>query len=218
MAPPLRAPLGGGRLRQAGETVRTALPATYARLSDADLAARANLGDDLALTALIERYQSKVSKLTAHLLDDIEDARDVTQQAWIKAWKGLARYRGSSEFFTWIYRIATFAGYDFLRKRGRRKEFGVEDDAVFDSMQDVDAPASQTSRPDHQLERQELRTAFFAALEQLSPKHKTVLVLREIEGLSYDEIAEATKSRRGTVMSRLYHARRKIQELLQEQP
>jgi len=183
-----------------------------------DLVDRARDGDEDAFGELMQMYYERTYSVVFNLLRNIEDARDVTQQAWIKAWKGLARYRGRSEFFTWIYRIATFAGYDFLRKRGRRKEFGVEDDAVFDSMQDVDAPASQTSRPDHELERQELRTAFFAALEQLSPKHKTVLVLREIEGLSYDEIAEATKSRRGTVMSRLYHARQKIQELLQEQP
>ena len=183
-----------------------------------DLVDRARNGDEDAFGELMQMYYERTYSVVFNLLHNIEDARDVTQQTWIKAWKGLARYRGSSEFFTWIYRIATFAGYDFLRKRGRRKEFGVEDDAVFDSMQDVDAPASQTSRPDHELERRELRMAFFTALEQLSPKHKTVLVLREIEGLSYDEIAEATKSRRGTVMSRLYHARRKIQELLQEQP
>jgi RNA polymerase sigma-70 factor (ECF subfamily) len=183
-----------------------------------NLVDRARDGDEDAFGELMQMYYERTYSVVFNLLHNIEDARDVTQQAWIKAWKGLARYRGSSEFFTWIYRIATFAGYDFLRKRGRRKEFGVEDDAVFDSMQDVDAPASKTSRPDHELERQELRTAFFTALDKLSPKHKTVLVLREIEGLSYDEIAEATKSRRGTVMSRLFHARRKVQELMQEQP
>lgn len=181
-----------------------------------DLVDKARGGDQEAFGELMQMYYERTYSVVYNLLRNVEDARDVTQQAWINAWKGLKRYRGSSEFFTWIYRIATFAGYDFLRKRARRKEFGVEDDAILDRAQDIDTPASQAARPDHDLQRQELRTAFFEALEQLSPKHKTVLVLREVEGLSYDEIAKVTRSRHGTVMSRLYHARRKIQELIQE--
>jgi len=201
--PPLRPQFGDGRLRQLGETVRTAFPATYARLSDADLAARANLGDDLALNALIERYASKVSKMTAHLLDDIEDARDAAQECLLKVSTRLRQFRGEAHFSTWLHRLVVNTCRDVgARQQLRRTE-------------DLDLADGATD-PSRLALIAELRRELTHQISRLSAEQQQVLVLRDAFGFSYDEIARSLRVPVGTVKSYVHRARLSLRANLEE--
>ena len=208
MAPPLRAPLGDGRLRQFGETVRIALPATYARLSDADLAARANLGDDLALTALIERYQSKVSKLTAHLLDDIEDARDAAQDCLLKVSTRLRQFRGDAHFSTWLHRLVVNTCRDVGARQQLRR--GEDLDLALERF------ACETTDPFGRALIDDLRRELVQKLSRLSAEQRQMLVLRDAFGFTYEEIARSLRVPVGTVKSYVYRARISLRADLEE--
>ena len=208
MAPPLRAPLGDGRLRQFGETVRTALPATYARLSDADLAARANLGDDLALTALIERYQSKVSKLTAHLLDDIEDARDAAQDCLLKVSTRLRQFRGDAHFSTWLHRLVVNTCRDVGARQQLRR--GEDLDLALERF------ACETTDPFGRALIADLRRELVQKLSRLSAEQRQMLVLRDAFGFTYEEIARSLRVPVGTVKSYVHRARISLRADLEE--
>ncbi len=208
MQPPLRPQFGDGRLRQLGETVRTALPATYARLSDADLAARANLGDDLALNALLERYSAKVSKLTAHLLDDIEDARDAAQECLLKVSTRLRQFRGEAHFSTWLHRLVVntcrdLGAYQQLR---RTEELELLRNTF----------ASGTFDPMRLALLGDLRRELSHQLSRLSAEQQQVLVLRDAFGFSYEEIARFLPAPVGTVKSYVYRARLSLRANLEE--
>jgi RNA polymerase sigma-70 factor (ECF subfamily) len=176
------------------------------------LARRAKAGDEEAFGELVRLYHGRVFALAYQIVNNEDDAREMAQQAWIKAWRRLGGFRGDAGFYTWMYRVTTRVCLDFLRKRGRRQELPLDD--ALEPTPDVGAePAPSVSpRPDRQLERKEIRDAFEAALQTLSPEHRTTLVLREVEGLSYAEIAKTMRCRKGTVMSRLYYARRYLRE------
>ena len=208
MAPPLRAPLGDGRLRQFGETVRTALPATYARLSDADLAARANLGDDLALTALIERYQSKVSKLTAHLLDDIEDARDAAQDCLLKVSTRLRQFRGDAHFSTWLHRLVVNTCRDVGARQQLRR--GEDLDLALERF------ACETADPFGRALIDDLRRELVQKLSRLSAEQRQMVVLRDAFGFTYEEIARSLRVPVGTVKSYVHRARISLRADLEE--
>jgi RNA polymerase sigma-70 factor (ECF subfamily) len=208
VAPPLRAPRGDGRLRQFGETVRTALPATYARLSDADLAARANLGDDLALTALIERYQSKVSKLTAHLLDDIEDARDAAQDCLLKVSTRLRQFRGDAHFSTWLHRLVV----NTCRDVGARQQLRRGEDLDLG----LERFACETTDPFRRALIDDLRRELVQKLSRLSAEQRQMLVLRDAFGFTYEEIARSLRVPVGTVKSYVHRARISLRADLEE--
>ena len=208
MQPPLRPQFGDGRLRQLGETVRTAFPATYARLSDADLAARANLGDDLALNALIERYASKVSKMTAHLLDDIEDARDAAQECLLKVSTRLRQFRGEAHFSTWLHRLVVNTCRDVgARQQLRRTE---DLDLARDNLADGATDPSRLALI------AELRRELTHQISRLSAEQQQVLVLRDAFGFSYDEIARSLRVPVGTVKSYVHRARLSLRANLEE--
>lgn len=208
MPPQLRAPLGDGRLRQLGETVRTAIPATYARLSDADLAARAKLGDDLALNELIERYAGKVSKLTSQLLDDIEDARDAAQEALLKVSLRLRQFRGEAQFSTWLHRLVVNTCRDVgAHQRLRRTE---DLDIARDNV------ADEASDPSGRALVADLRRELMQHLSRLSAEQQQVLVLRDAFGFSYEEIARSLRVPVGTVKSYVHRARMSLRTNLEE--
>ena len=147
------------------------------------------------------------------------DAWDLSQEAFIKAWKALPKFESRARCSTWLFRISHNVVYDWMRKR-RIQGDGELNDEVFDVGKiDLGAPTApqQGQRPDQVLEQRELRQRINQALDKLSVQHREVVVLREVQGLDYKEIAEIIGSSLGTVMSRLYYARQKLQQHLQSE-
>lgn len=175
---------------------------------------RARGGDEDAFGELVKMYYQRVYGLLFGIVGNVDDAKEVAQQAWVKAWSKLHTFKQDAEFFTWVYRIASNAGLDFLRHRARRREESFPEGGDGYGNAQPDLAASERSRPDREAEHAEIGRLFHEALAELTPEHRTTLTLREVDGLSYDEIARVMECRKGTVMSRLFYARRKIQERL----
>ncbi len=173
---------------------------------DAALAARARTGDMEAFEVLVKQYRNDVFALSYHFVRNREEAWDLSQEVFVKAHRGLGRFRGDASFKTWLLRITANQCKDFLKKRRL-------DTVAFDDTRAVDAPSSMRD-PRAASEASELGSAILAALDQLPMKHRTAFVLREFDGLSYDEMAQAMGCNIGTVMSRLHHARKKLRNLL----
>ena len=146
-----------------------------------------------------------------------QDAWDLAQESFLKAWKSIGRFRGQSSFYTWIYRIVMNVTIDWLRKK--QVKGGAEfDDAI--QLREID-PASKTvpkpeALPHQTMERDEIRARIEKAIGQLSPEHRAVILMKEIDEMQYHEIAEALGCSIGTVMSRLFYARKKLQSLLRD--
>ncbi len=141
-----------------------------------------------------------------------DDAREVAQLAWVKAWQRLGSYKEESKFFTWLYRIAVNTALDHLRQVRRKREVGLEDEYGREARPAPEWSGGQAQAPDEEAAQDDVRRVFREALDRLSPEHRTALVLREVEGRPYKEIAQAMGCRIGTVMSRIFYARRLIQE------
>lgn len=171
-------------------------------------------GDEAAFGELMQAYHQRVYGVLIGMVRNADDARDLSQTAWIKVWNKLDTFKGDADFYTWLYRVTTYVGLDFIRKRNRKREVDLLDEMQPDRDADSRVAPSVQSRPDHAAEKGEIRDVFDAALATLSPEHQTTLMLREVEGLSYDEIAKVMKCRRGTVMSRIFYARKSMQEKL----
>jgi RNA polymerase sigma-70 factor (ECF subfamily) len=186
---------------------------------DSELVERAQEGDREAFQTLVERYQEKVYSICYGKVKDEQDAKDVSQDVFIKVFRYIENFNQESSFYTWLYRIAVNTSIDFLRKRSRRKEVDYDDTIQTD--EDVEGgellmPSKLGIDPDKELGRKELREKMLEALDSLSDKHRTILTLREVEGLSYKEMADVLEISKGTVMSRLYHARQYFQEALDD--
>ena len=195
----------------------SAKAAVDAQVEDRALVSRAQGGDRVAFSQLLKRYERRVYSVANSVLRNPEDARDVTQEAFWKAYNALSSFDGQAQFFTWMYRITVNLAIDYLRKRrGLRVEF---DDARSNGEGEGADPTGLSPRrlgfdPQRAFEDQELRGQLGRALDQLSPAHRAVLVLREVEGLAYQEMADVVGCSIGTIMSRLFHARKKMQALL----
>ena len=189
--------------------------------SDLEVIQRVRNGESEAFRLLVERYQGRAYRLALRVLRDEEAARDAVQDAFVKAFTALARFEGRSSFFTWFYRLVMNQCLDARRrdKSGREVEYeeggGQEllPEASLELIPEVDgvsfAPAAS-------LMRKELLEHLARAIEQLPPAARETLLLREVEGLSYAEIASALGIPKGTVMSRLHYARKQLQKLLVE--
>lgn len=175
-------------------------------------------GDLHSYKILVERYQKRVVTVAFGVLGNYEDAEDVAQDALIKAYKSISKFRGQSSFYTWLYRITINLCIDLKRKRYRHVETGVAEESTIDAIRGVDGDAymGKISGPEESFNQDELRKKLLQALSTLSDEHRAVIVLREIDGLSYEEMSEAIACSKGTVMSRLFHARKKLQALLVE--
>ncbi len=199
------------------------VPATAGgALDDRALVARAKSGDRLAFATLLRRYERRIYSVANAMLRNPDDAKDVCQEAFWKAHNALASFDGNAQFYTWMYRITVNLAIDYLRKRrGERVEF---DDARANGEGSAADPTGISPRrlgfdPARALEDRELGQQLERALAALSPAHRAVLILREVEGLSYQEMADVVGCSIGTIMSRLFHARKKMQSsLLEEQP
>ena len=175
--------------------------------SDAQLVGLAQTGDFAAFEELVRKYRNDVYGLAYHFLRNREEAWDVSQEVFIKTHRSLARFRGESSFKTWLMRITANQCKDHLKKRRL--------DAVpfNDELESHDAPSGVLG-PDSTVEAHELGEAITQALAALPIKHRTAFVLREFDGLSYEEMAKVMDCNLGTVMSRLHHARKKLQNSL----
>jgi RNA polymerase sigma-70 factor (ECF subfamily) len=181
------------------------------------LVRRAKRGDEKAFRTLMERYRRKVYSIAYGMVHNPEAAYDICQEVFIKVYRYLGSFQGSSSFYTWLYRISVNLSIDWLRKQGRHDLVDFDDSLLRrepDGAEALAVPKMQDSDPFKALGRKELRDQIARAFESLSEKHRAVLLLREVEGLSYDEIARALKIHKGTVMSRLHHARRNLQRAL----
>jgi RNA polymerase sigma-70 factor (ECF subfamily) len=181
---------------------------------DRQLVDDARRGDKGAFRALVQRYQRRAFSVALGMVHDPDDARDITQEAFLKVHKNLGTFEGDARFFTWMYRIVINLCIDHLRKkRGENVEF---DDARGHEEDDESgiAPRRLGFDPQQALSDRELRGRIQGALAKLSAPHRAVLLMREVEGLSYQEMAESAGVSIGTIMSRLFHARKKMQKLL----
>lgn len=180
------------------------------------LVQRVVAGDHRAFQTLVERYQRKVYTVAFGIVRNPDHAMDVTQDAFVKAYKNIAGFKGESAFYTWLYRIVVNVCIDRKRKDKRRAEVDYDDAISHPSDREMDAPvlASAIESPARALARAELREHMQKALGELSEAHREILVLREVEGMSYEELAEVLEVPKGTVMSRLFHARKNFQRAL----
>ena len=184
-------------------------------MTDQELAARARAGDQDAFEQLVLDNQNKVYSLAVRLVGDREEAADLAQEAFLKAWQGLSSFQGESSFSTWIYRLTTNVCIDYLRRKKRRQEV---EPAV--SLDDEDSgwaePADAGQDPQRKLEEAERSRALSRGLERLPEHQRQVLVMRELSGLSYQEIGAATGLDLGTVKSRIARARLALRKILLE--
>ncbi len=187
--------------------------------AETKLVERAQDGDRQAFQQLVENYQRKVYGVCMGMLKDPADSQDVSQEVFIKVYRYLDKFNFESSFYTWLYRITVNKCIDYIRKQKRKKEVDYDDGILREDEVEGDddiLPSRLGVHPDKVYGRKELRAKMLEALKTLSEKHRTILVLREVEGLSYQEMAEVLDISKGTVMSRLYHARRYFQEAVEE--
>jgi RNA polymerase sigma-70 factor, ECF subfamily len=185
-------------------------------VDDRDLVHAAQRGDRDAFRTLFERYHRRAYALAFGVLRHQDDAMDVVQDAFIKAHKYLDKFEGTSSFFTWLYRIVMNLAIDHLRKHRRVKPVELDESQLEESgMESVGLlPRILGANPGRALQDKEIRARIDSALDDLSDNHRSVLVMRELEGLSYEEMAQAMECSKGTIMSRLFHARRNMQKRL----
>jgi RNA polymerase sigma-70 factor (ECF subfamily) len=182
---------------------------------DTSLVRDARRGDAQAFRALVERYQRRVYQLALGMVKDPDEAMDITQETFVRVHRYLPSFKGDSSFFTWTYRIATNLCLDSARRRGRSERVEMdESDAEIEAR--MDPPSAALAGPQRAALNAELKAKIDEALASLSENHRAILLLREVEGLSYEELAHALGIRKGTVMSRLFHARLKMQRKLRE--
>ena len=180
---------------------------------DRRLIMRAQTGDAGAFRLLVERHQRRVFAIALGLVRDEQDAREIAQEAFLRVYKGLPSFHGGSSFFTWLYRIVTNLSIDLMRKPSRREaelHFALEGDDNESAL----VPHATDADPFDVVRRGQLSLRIQRALETLPSYHRGVILMREVEGMSYEEMAEAMQVSKGTIMSRLFHARKKLQRAL----
>ena len=171
----------------------------------------ARQGDTAAFEQLVRLYEKLVYALTLRMCKNPEDAAEAAQEAFLSAWQGLPFFRGDASFSTWLYRLASNACVDLLRRESRHR--GAAGPSLNDEESNLDV-ADETPLPQEELERKELREQIELGLRSLTPDHREVLILREMHQLSYDEIAAVLEIDVGTVKSRINRARKQLRNFL----
>ena len=178
--------------------------------SDKQLVERVQRGDKRAFDVLTLKYQHKIVGLVSRYLNDADEVMDVTQEAFIKAYRALPRFRGDSAFYTWLYRIAINTAKNHLVSRSRRPpDTDIDVDGEF---QGDSVVLRDVGGPENAMARDQLGGVIFSAIEELPEELKVAVTLREFEGLSYEEIAEVMECPVGTVRSRIFRAREAIEK------
>ena len=181
--------------------------------SDQQLVERVQAGDKAAFDLLVRKYQHRVLKLVGRFVSDAAEAEDVAQEAFLKAYRALASFRGDSAFYTWLYRIAINTAKNALVSN-RRRPVDFDLDLQDPQQYDRHARLKEGDTPEGVLLTEEIRNVVERAMEQLPEDLRTAIILRELEGLSYEEIAEAMDCPVGTVRSRIFRAREAIDRKL----
>ena len=182
---------------------------------DSALIEKCRAGDVAAFEPLVEKYRQRVWRLAYNVLRDREEAWDVAQEAFIKAYQALPSFRGQSAFYTWLYRIAMNVAADRARSRAAQgRAFGTERVPEEDWERVITDPNPSEASPADTAVRREERRKIMQALDQLSEDHRRIIMLGDLEGLSYREIAETLEIPMGTVMSRLHNARKRLRDVL----
>ena len=188
---------------------------------DLTLVERVRTGDQRAFKLLVERYQRKVFSVAVGMLKDKEEARDVAQEAFIKVYRYLDHFKGDASFYTWLYRITVNICIDVIRKKGSSGSKGAVE---FDESVKMDVAEANIgalgsrlgTNPQKSALRAELAQRITEAIHQIPEAHRQILLLREVEGMSYEDLSRTLNIPKGTVMSRLFHARLKMQKILNE--
>jgi RNA polymerase sigma-70 factor (ECF subfamily) len=180
-------------------------PASDDSQTDRQLVTRVQHGERAAFDLLVIRYQSRVASIISRYIHDSQDVLDLTQESFVKAYRAITRFRGESAFYTWLYRIAVNTAKNHLESRGRRPQTVME---VDDAEQLDSAPGlRELGSPEKQMQRDQLQRAIDTALGELPEELRSALLLREFEGLSYEDIAKVLECPIGTVRSRIFRAR-----------
>lgn len=182
-------------------------------LLDAELVRRVQAGDTSAFDLLVQKYQHKVINLVGRFVSDQAECQDIAQDAFIKAYRAIDSFRGESQFYTWLYRIAANTAKNHLASRARKSPnyaIDVDDAEHFDG----ESGLKEYANPENMLLTDEIRATIFRAIENLPDDLKSAITLREIDGLSYEEIAEVMDCPIGTVRSRIFRAREAIDKEL----
>ncbi len=190
-------------------------------MDEKELVRQAKSGDSEAFRQLFERHNRRAYALALGVVRNPDDALDVVQDAFIKAHRYLPKFEGTSSFYTWLYRIVMNLAIDHLRKAKRAQQVDFNDalahiEGEGGASDDSLLPKILGADPGKSLVRKEMREHISIALQSLSENHRAVLVMRELEGLSYEEMAKAMDCSKGTIMSRLFHARKNMQQQLLE--
>jgi RNA polymerase sigma-70 factor (ECF subfamily) len=180
---------------------------------DRELVQRVQKGDKNAFDVLVRRYQYKIIKLISRYVSDPSEALDVSQEAFLKAYRALPGFRGDSAFYTWLYRIAINTAKNYLVAQGRRPP-GSDIDAQEAEQYDGQSHLKEYETPERVLLKDEIEKTVFRAIEDLPEDLRTAITLREFEGMSYEEIAQAMGCPIGTVRSRIFRAREAIDNKL----
>ena len=177
------------------------------------LVERVQKGDKRAFDLLINKYQHRIISLVSRYVSDPADAMDVAQEAFIKAYRAIDRFRGDSAFYTWLYRIAINTAKNWLVARKRRPP-ASDIDAADAEQYDIDSRLKERGTPENELMREEIERTVFDTISSLPEDLRTAIMLREMEGMSYEDIAVSMDCPIGTVRSRIFRAREAIDEKL----
>ncbi len=196
----------------------TARAAATEDTSVAELVEKARQGDKRAFGSLVELYKDKIYSYVSRMLQDPSEAQDVTQEAFVRAYEALPSFRGASSFRTWLYRIASNLAIDSVRGRKRRGRNAISLDQPLDTEEGELAPQlpEESRGPAEEALSQELQQEVQEAILELSPKLRPVLILYDLQGMSYREIAQTLGCPLGTVKSRLFNARNQLKDILEE--
>jgi RNA polymerase sigma-70 factor (ECF subfamily) len=181
--------------------------------SDQALVERVQKGDKRAFDLLVRKYQHKLIGVISRYIGDWSECQDVAQEAFVRAYRAIGSFRGDAQFYTWMYRIAINTAKNYLVSQGRRPP---TDDVMIDDAVQFDGTARlhESATPERELMRQEIEQTVFAVVKGLPEELRTAITLREVDGLSYEEIAETMNCPIGTVRSRIFRAREAIDEQL----
>lgn len=212
---------GSGYIGSSASQARDAAAVDESTIDDRQLVNAAQNGDQAAFRELYRRYHRKVYSIALAMVRNHEEAMDILQDSFVKVHRYLDRFEHNSSFYTWLYRLVKNQCIDHLRKNKRHRAAAYdekigEQSSLGPKTERARLELSNPNDPRSEVQRREIRAAVEACLGELSEKHRTVIVLREIQGLSYEEMAQACECSKGTIMSRLFHARRKMQAALKQ--
>jgi RNA polymerase sigma-70 factor (ECF subfamily) len=201
----------GPRARESSEAL-----ADSPVVAEMELVRRARKGDMAAYDDLVRRYQERIYATIYHMTSNHEDANDLAQEAFIKAYQALKSFKGGSSFYTWVYRIAVNKTINFLKQRKNRSQMSLND-LDFNAEHDPDLVALISDKtPRRDIGLSELQEKLNAAMQKLSEHHRLVVTLHDVQGLSHEEIAKIMHCNIGTVRSRLFYARQQLQAYLSD--